>query len=160
MSDSGSHGGSSKAEVEIPLTFIIQGCKPDIRTKLQIDLAPTVAVLMGVPIPSNNLGTILFGAMDSLELKQKLYAAFLNARNIALKSEKNSENLDYQLAVKLYQDWLAHGATQPGENITNSFLKATAGMSSHSIESLAKFDLYLMVVCIIFSFQVSLDFKP
>lgn len=154
MSDSGSHGGSSKAEVEIPLTFIVDGCKPDARLNLQIDLAPTIAVLMGVPIPSNSLGSLLLGALDSLESNQKLYAAFLNAQNIALKTERNSEDSGFQLAIKLYQDWLTHGATKQGENITNIFLKATTDMSSHSIKSLAKFDLYLMIISIVFSFQV------
>lgn len=155
MSDSGSHGGSSKAEVEVPLTFIIEGCKPDLQPKLQIDLAPTMSVLMGVPIPSNNLGSLLFGVIDSFHLSHKLYAAFVNAQTIVSRSETNADDPDYQLATKLYHDWLVHDILGNGDKIASLFLNATARISSRAIESLAKFDNYLMVVGIIISFQVS-----
>lgn len=155
MSDAGSHGGSSRAEVEVPLTFIIEGCKPDSHSKLQIDLAPTISVLMGVPIPNNNLGSLLFGVIDSFRLDRKLYAAFVNAQNIASQSETNADDPDYQLAIKLYRDWLVHDIAGNGDKIASLFLNATARISNRTIESLAKFDCYLMVVAIIISFQVS-----
>lgn len=157
ISDSGSHGGSSKAEVEIPLTFIIESCKPDVEPKLQIDLAPTIAVLMGVPIPSNNLGSLIFGAIDMLQMNEKLYACFVNAHNIAVQSGKNMDDPDYQLAIKLYQDWLAYGSVTNGEQAANAFAKAVTKMSSRTIDSLANFDCYLMIVAIILSFQVRIN---
>lgn len=159
MSDSGSHGGSSKAEVEIPLTFMMEGCKPDLKSDfsnhLQIDLAPTMAVLMGVPIPSNNLGSILPGALGNFEHTQKLYAAYANARNIYLQFERNTENPVYQRAVKLYQDWLTNNATKNENEIMDLFLKAAEEMSNSSVENLAQFDLYSMILGIVLSFQVS-----
>jgi ethanolaminephosphotransferase len=160
MSDSGSHGGSSKSEVEIPLTFVMEGCQPDSKSDsdfsnhLQIDLAPTMAVLMGVPIPSNNLGSLLLGVTHDFELKHKLYAAYVNARNIHLQSKTNAENLEFQRAVKLYQDWLTNNASGKEDYIVNLFVKSAAEMSSISIKSLVEFDLYLMIVGIIISFQV------
>lgn len=160
MSDSGSHGGSSKAEVEIPLTFMMEGCKPDLKSDfsnhLQIDLAPTMAVLMGVPIPSNNLGSILPGALGNFEHTQKLYAAYANARNIYLQFERNTENPVYQRAVKLYQDWLTNNATKNENEIMDLFLKAAEEMSNSSVENLAQFDLYSMILGIVLSFQLLL----
>jgi ethanolaminephosphotransferase len=160
MSDSGSHGGSSKSEVEIPLTFVMEGCQPDpesvsdFSNRLQIDLAPTMAVLMGVPIPTNNLGSLLLGVTHDFVLKHKLYAAYVNARNIFLQSERNNENAEFQRAVKLYQDWLINDASGKGDYIANLFVKAAAEMSSLSIKNLVEFDLYLMIVGIVISFQV------
>ncbi|XP_046445872.1 GPI ethanolamine phosphate transferase 2-like isoform X2 [Daphnia pulex] len=162
MSDSGSHGGSSKSEVEIPLTFVMEGCQPDpesdsdFSNHLQIDLAPTMAVLMGVPIPTNNLGSLLLGVTHDFELKHKLYAAYVNARNIFLQSERNNENVEFQRAVKLYQDWLTNDASGKGDYIANLFVKAAAEMSSLSIKNLVEFDLYLMIVGIVISFQLLL----
>ncbi|EFX79080.1 hypothetical protein DAPPUDRAFT_305035 [Daphnia pulex] len=159
MSDSGSHGGSSKSEVEIPLTFVMEGCQPDpesvsdFSNHLQIDLAPTMAVLMGVPIPTNNLGSLLLGVTHDFELKHKLYAAYVNTRNIFLQSERNNENVEFQRAVKLYQDWLTNDASGKGDYIANLFVKAAAEMSSLSIKNLVEFDLYLMIVGIVISFQ-------
>lgn len=161
MSDSGSHGGSSKAEVEIPLTFLMEGCQPDSESisdfsnHLQIDLAPTIAVLMGIPIPSNNLGSIIPGVLGGFEMTHKLYAVYTNARNMYLQLERNAENPVYERAVKLYQDWLTNNATKNGNDIMNLFLQAVEEMSSSSVKNLAQFDLYIMIISIVLSFQVS-----
>lgn len=154
MSDAGSHGGSSKAEVEIPLIFIMKNCKPDSKLNLQIDLAPTLAVLMGTPIPRNSLGSLLPGILTSFELKNKLYASFVNAKNVARQTVNTDEYSDYELALKLYQDWLINNSSGQEEYIIELFLKATAKMKNSSVEKLAKFDVHLMVVAIVLSLQV------
>lgn len=155
MSDLGSHGGSSKAEVEIPLTFLLEGCQPDFKTKLQIDLAPTLSVLMGVPIPVNNLGSIILSAIDRFQLSHKLYATFTNAQSIVANLPSNNfDDYNYQLAVKLYQDWLTSNDTKNGEKVADLFSTATSKMSSQIIERLANFDSYLMVIAIFLSLQV------
>lgn len=62
MSDLGGHGGSSTNEVTIPLIFFnrkfqyLKTTVPDLIT--QNDIAPSLALLLGVPIPADNIGVI------------------------------------------------------------------------------------------------------
>lgn len=44
----------------------------------QIDLAPTLAVLLGIPIPKNNLGTIVTDVLSGYSIKQKLTLLLIN----------------------------------------------------------------------------------
>jgi len=158
MSDSGSHGGSSKSEIEIPLVFIVNDCLTDKDIHLQIDMAPTLSLLMGVPIPSNSLGSLLPGILHTMNSDERLYAAFVNAQTIAKQYEGSTSTvslpLSYQHALKLYQDWLSGSGTATEASIVNLFLKACAEMSSHLIESLVHFDHYVMIIGILISFQV------
>ena len=162
MSDSGSHGGSSPAETDITFTFVMEGCQPSADKSLQIDLAPTLSVLMGISIPSNSLGSLLTGVLPLFKPRERLDATLSNAFGVAKKFESSKkanaeESLhfqDYQRSLKLYQDLLAGLNKESEDSITRLFLKATGGMSAHLIESLATFDLYLMVVAIIVSLQV------
>ena len=61
MDSKGDHGGESQGEIESALFLYSQ--KPffahssAFQTVRQIDLVPTLALLLGVPIPFNNLGT-------------------------------------------------------------------------------------------------------
>ena len=63
MADAGGHGGSSTSEIMTPMVFLTHAelslTKKSVVCK-QADLVPTLAWLTGVPIPRNNLGSILF----------------------------------------------------------------------------------------------------
>ena len=48
----------------------------------QIDIAPTVSLLLGVPIPSGNLGMFASEALTGLESQHKLMAAYINAKQM------------------------------------------------------------------------------
>ena len=161
MSDSGSHGGSSPSETDIPLTFVIDGCLPSNKSSLQIDLVPTLSMLMGVPIPSNSLGSLLEGILSLFEPIQVLHAAYFNAHTVARQFENftknyedNSDHQQYERGVKMYQDLLAGVGRSDEKEISDVFFKATEGMSAVLIESLVKFDLYLMLVGILLLLQV------
>ena len=59
MSDAGSHGGASSAETSTPLVFmspLFERGGGDVFSKKQvqqIDLVPTLSLLLGLPIPQN-----------------------------------------------------------------------------------------------------------
>ena len=59
MSDAGSHGGASSAETSTPLVFMsplfeLGGGEEFSKKKVQqIDLVPTLSLLLGLPIPQN-----------------------------------------------------------------------------------------------------------
>ncbi|XP_020255889.1 GPI ethanolamine phosphate transferase 2 isoform X2 [Asparagus officinalis] len=85
MTEGGNHGGSSYEETD-SLALFIGGDStkldyaPHTQNKsFQVDLAPTLALLLGVPIPTNNIGVLLMEAFSSLTDKQMLRALQLNS---------------------------------------------------------------------------------
>jgi hypothetical protein len=55
--DSGGHGGGSDAETTAPLFAFGAGIAPAVRANVnQIDLAPTLSCLLGLPFPATSLG--------------------------------------------------------------------------------------------------------
>jgi ethanolaminephosphotransferase len=64
MADAGGHGGASVSEVMTPMIFLthpdLDLGSPRFKEIKQTDLVPTLAWLTGVPIPRNNIGTMIF----------------------------------------------------------------------------------------------------
>ncbi|KAF0931187.1 hypothetical protein E2562_002536 [Oryza meyeriana var. granulata] len=85
MTEGGNHGGSSYEETDSLALFIghsVQSsyCSPyDQNEALQVDLAPTLALLLGTPIPKNNIGVVLPELFNSLTDEQKLRTLELNS---------------------------------------------------------------------------------
>uniref|UniRef100_T1JNY3 GPI ethanolamine phosphate transferase 3, catalytic subunit n=1 Tax=Strigamia maritima TaxID=126957 RepID=T1JNY3_STRMM len=89
MSSSGDHGGDSREEVTSALfvyspTIIDKSKQAADQTVLQIDLVPTVALLLGLPIPFGNLGSII---EDLVKLDDEKYslptaASYANAAQV------------------------------------------------------------------------------
>lgn len=69
MTNTGDHGGESEAEVTAalfvysPLGLLPQSWSPKGGTVRQVDLVPTLAMTLGIPIPFSNLGSVI---VDSL----------------------------------------------------------------------------------------------
>eukprot|EP00761_Pharyngomonas_kirbyi_P009621 gb/GECH01009638.1/.p1 GENE.gb/GECH01009638.1/~~gb/GECH01009638.1/.p1 ORF type:complete len:1012 (+),score=180.60 gb/GECH01009638.1/:1-3036(+) len=61
MLDNGNHGGASEKETSSVLLFVSSHFKSlsDIQTVDQVDFAPTLASLLGVPIPAESIGVII-----------------------------------------------------------------------------------------------------
>ncbi|XP_058810269.1 GPI ethanolamine phosphate transferase 3 isoform X3 [Phymastichus coffea] len=75
MTDSGDHGGDSNDEIETVL--FIYSTLPLIDTNInlnvekkdvanQIDIVPTISVILGIPIPFSNIGNIILEAIPSI----------------------------------------------------------------------------------------------
>ncbi|KAG0494659.1 hypothetical protein HPP92_005653 [Vanilla planifolia] len=85
MTESGNHGGSSYEETDSLAVFIdLQSQSPIYapsmrREVFQVDIAPTLALLFGVPIPKNNIGVLIIEAFNSLADEYKLRALELNS---------------------------------------------------------------------------------
>ncbi|XP_021841060.1 uncharacterized protein [Spinacia oleracea] len=86
MTESGNHGGSSYEETDSLALFIYPSSKApsdDVSvikdTMNQVDIAPTLALLFGVPIPMNNVGVIVVDCLLSLTDGQLLRALELNS---------------------------------------------------------------------------------
>ncbi|KAG8059236.1 hypothetical protein GUJ93_ZPchr0002g24231 [Zizania palustris] len=85
MTEGGNHGGSSYEETDSLALFIGHSvessyCSPyDQNEALQVDLAPTLSLLFGTPIPKNNIGVLLPELFNSLTDDQKLRTFELNS---------------------------------------------------------------------------------
>ncbi|KAL5556550.1 hypothetical protein UlMin_038786 [Ulmus minor] len=85
MTENGNHGGSSFEETDSLALFI--GLENDFSVKVssthytvyQVDIAPTLALLFGVPIPKNNVGILISEIFEHLADDQKLRALELNS---------------------------------------------------------------------------------
>ncbi|CAA0821025.1 Alkaline-phosphatase-like family protein [Striga hermonthica] len=133
MTDSGNHGGSSFEETD-SLAIFVSGQKFKIPEKsqeaYQVDIASTLALLFGVPIPQNNVGTVMTGVFTSLEADdQQLRILELNSWQLLrllqthftdLRCERyscnsgSSKNSDaerlccsYLAAISLHKSWLS-----------------------------------------------------
>ena len=65
MRDTGGHGGSSPGETFVPLVVTGAQCKSTDRVYNQIDIATTVSILMGLPIPAEMEGESLLDEAPS-----------------------------------------------------------------------------------------------
>ncbi|XP_027360713.1 GPI ethanolamine phosphate transferase 2 isoform X2 [Abrus precatorius] len=85
MTENGNHGGSSYEETDSialfigPKTHASGQASSNYDTIFQVDIAPTLALLFGVPIPKNNIGVLISEMVDSLTDDQKLRALQLNS---------------------------------------------------------------------------------
>ncbi|XP_010254518.1 PREDICTED: GPI ethanolamine phosphate transferase 2 isoform X2 [Nelumbo nucifera] len=85
MTGNGNHGGSSYDETDSLAVFIgLRSKVPDYASAtnnaaFQVDIAPTLALLFGVPIPKNNIGVLIEGTFASLTDDQWLRALELNS---------------------------------------------------------------------------------
>ncbi|KAJ4813488.1 GPI ethanolamine phosphate transferase 2 [Rhynchospora pubera] len=85
MTEAGNHGGSSYEETDSLALFVGHGIRTASDGKkvnneaFQVDIAPTLALLFGVPIPKNNIGVTLTNIFQSLTEEQRLRALELNS---------------------------------------------------------------------------------
>lgn len=85
MSDSGGHGGSSIPETTVPFIAIGEECLQNhnhITEIQQIDIASTLSIILGMPIPFSNLGTAFLDNLYKLPIPKKLYVLHYNAKQV------------------------------------------------------------------------------
>ena len=91
MKDSGGHGGATSEETLVPVIVIGASCprkESDSHKIAQIDLAATLSVILGVPIPSSNLGTVSLEMLDDLPFQKKLFILYYNSRQLLTSFKK------------------------------------------------------------------------
>ena len=105
MEDTGSHGGSNEKESHVPLFTYGKFCSNKIQYDdlSQIDIVPTLATLLGIPIPQLNLGSIILELIDNFEVAEKLFALYYNAEQM-LKQYKKLRNYEIE-GNKLYTNY-------------------------------------------------------
>ncbi|EPS67599.1 hypothetical protein M569_07175, partial [Genlisea aurea] len=83
MTETGNHGGSSYEETDALALFVgtkeFRGASSMWKEILQVDLAPTLALLFGVPIPLNSVGTVITGVFPPMQGEEELRILELNS---------------------------------------------------------------------------------
>ena len=95
MTDTGSHGGTSKHEVDTTLMFAhakdgviwpdrVGSCRTEFaRPVLQISLAPTLALMFGVPVPLNNVAPLIPDVFAHADAGEFAVASCMVAKQIS-----------------------------------------------------------------------------
>ncbi|CAL1536141.1 unnamed protein product, partial [Lymnaea stagnalis] len=176
MSDQGGHGGASAGEISVPVLFL----SPQIKNKdprhagviSQVDLCPTISVLMGLPIPKNNIGKVVTETLFGFSISQKVSIMHRNAKQAiqVLKSylkdlDKDSAYILYKKAKEQHQDWLLvknSTAQDSWEELGNSLLvlySESLSLLAKKVESVAtQYDVYSMAIAMVLLWMLLVTF--
>ncbi|EQC26230.1 hypothetical protein, variant [Saprolegnia diclina VS20] len=124
MTETGNHGGASIEESSALLLFVLPPAyraieDSDLLTRTpQVDLVPTLATLLGVPIPAHNTGKALTPVLDAAVRDEALVIAALqaNVRQLhALATPKHSAKFWASFAheFNVALDWHAASTNMP-----------------------------------------------
>ncbi|XP_049593812.1 GPI ethanolamine phosphate transferase 2 isoform X2 [Syngnathus scovelli] len=173
MSETGSHGGSSEPEVNTPLVLISPAFKRKVEMEKpdeieQVDLTPTLALALGLPISQNSVGRVIASVLEESSLRDQLRFLHLNGHQLSclLKDsipdyEKEAGFEQYRVAEKAHGSWVkrylegnvSEVLTNMGKKVLKQYLEALSAMSSALSKQLGKYDLYSMIAGMVFVFQ-------
>ncbi|XP_013865861.1 GPI ethanolamine phosphate transferase 2 [Austrofundulus limnaeus] len=176
MSETGSHGGSSEPEVNTPLVLISPAFKRKVGMENpgvveQVDLTPTLALGLGLPISQNSVGHVIPGVLEESSIRDQLRFLHLNGHQLSclLKDSIPDYKKDvgfeqFRVAEKAHGNWMklylegntSEVLTNMGKKVLKQYLEALAAMSSALSKQLGKYDMYSMIAGMIFVFQLLL----
>uniref|UniRef100_A0A3Q3W7U4 GPI ethanolamine phosphate transferase 2 C-terminal domain-containing protein n=1 Tax=Mola mola TaxID=94237 RepID=A0A3Q3W7U4_MOLML len=165
MSETGSHGGSSEPEVNTPLVLISPAFKRKVGMEKpgvveQVDLTPTLALGLGLPISQNSVGRVIPSVLEETSLRDQLRFLHLNGHQLSclLKDsipnyEKEAGFEQFRVAEKAHGNWMKRfmeGNTSEvlsnmGKKVLKQYLLALSAMSSALSKQLGKYDMYSMI---------------
>ncbi|XP_045330856.1 GPI ethanolamine phosphate transferase 2 isoform X2 [Leopardus geoffroyi] len=167
MSETGSHGASSMEEVNTPLILISSAFerKPgDIRHAKhvqQTDLAATLAIGLGLPIPENSVGSLLFPSIEGRPVREQLRFLHLNAVQLSKLLQENVPSYkkepgfeQFKMAERLHGNWIrlyleentSEVLFNLGTKVRRQYLDALRTLSLSLSRQVAQYDIYSMLV--------------
>ncbi|XP_023763089.1 GPI ethanolamine phosphate transferase 2 [Lactuca sativa] len=171
MQENGNHGGSSYEETDSLALFISPkhshvSVSPTIN---QVDIAPTLSLLFGVPIPKNNAGYLITDLFLPLQDHELLRAMELNSLQLLKLLEAQTTHFTckslYLDAISLHKSWKMKNDLRSASNdefkntvfAYNEFLKTASQQLSHTATDkpmglLAVGVTTMLLSCIIFLF--------
>uniref|UniRef100_A0A8C5LYY2 P/Homo B domain-containing protein n=1 Tax=Leptobrachium leishanense TaxID=445787 RepID=A0A8C5LYY2_9ANUR len=175
MSETGSHGGSSDEEIETPLLLISSSFErkgepakaPDILQ--QTDLAPTLAIGLGLPIPRNSLGTLIHPVIEQKTMREQLRYFHLNGYQLSTLLRENVESSEkdvgfeqFKKAEKSHGNWIklylegntSEVLTNLGRKVLKQYIEALMKLSSSLSKQVAEYDMYSMTVGAIITLEI------
>ncbi|XP_047344818.1 GPI ethanolamine phosphate transferase 2 isoform X2 [Vespa velutina] len=161
MKDSGGHGGATLQETTVPVIAIGANCsKSHTRPKkiAQLDLAATLSVILGLPIPHSNFGSVTLDLLDNLPISRKLFALYYNAKQVHTQFKKLTDynfqyaHHKYMDAVKLHLAWLksVNNSYETGYDVIAAYRSALNEMKEILVKNMLKNDTHLMITAMLF----------
>lgn len=140
------HGGTSQAEVQVPLVALGLDC--DNSTFLQTDIPVNLAVLLGLNIPSSSIGNLQPALLKSLNMSEYLYALRYNTETLIKKSDLKECANDFEQATVLHLEYLLSGAG--ATEVMQLYKNCSQLITTHLYESTTKQNIPLMVISLFF----------
>ncbi|KFP08492.1 GPI ethanolamine phosphate transferase 2, partial [Calypte anna] len=177
MSETGSHGGSSEGEILTPLLFISSAFEkrsgPLTQPELvqQTDLASTLAVGLGLPIPRNSVGNLIFPVVGGRSMREQLRFVHLNGFQLSRLLQENTPAYEkdpgyenFKIAEKSHGNWIklylegnnSEILLNLGKKVLKQYLEALKTLSSSLSKQVAQYDMYSMMVGTVIVMEVLL----
>ncbi|OAD62584.1 GPI ethanolamine phosphate transferase 2 [Eufriesea mexicana] len=161
MKDSGGHGGSTVSETTVPFIVIGGEYHQNYNNTIeisQIDIASTLSVILGVPIPYPNIGTVFLDTLYDLPISKKLFILYYNSMQVfnhfkeVVDYESEYAYQKYLEAIKLHNAWLdtKDQSDDMTDDIVLSYKTALKGMKEILINSTVKYDFQIITIAIFF----------
>ncbi|XP_072261119.1 GPI ethanolamine phosphate transferase 2 isoform X2 [Pyxicephalus adspersus] len=175
MSEVGSHGGSSDEEVQTPLVLISSAFQnkagpftvPEMIQ--QTDLAPTLALGLGLPISRSSLGKFITAVVEQKTMREQLRFFHLNGHQLCMLLKENLETYEkddgleqFKKAEKQHGNWIklylegntSEVLTNLGRKVLKQYLEALIKLSSSLSKQVAEYDIYSMTVGAIITLEI------
>ncbi|XP_032109747.1 GPI ethanolamine phosphate transferase 2 isoform X5 [Cebus imitator] len=167
MSETGSHGASSMEEVNTPLILIssaFQRKLGDIRhaTRVQqTDVAATLAIALGLPIPKDSVGSLLFPVVEGKPMREQLRFLHLNTVQLSKLLQENVPSYEkdpgfeqFKMSERLHGNWIrlyleekhSEVLLNLGSKVLRQYLDALKTLSLSLSTQVAQYDMYSMMV--------------
>ncbi|XP_064221127.1 GPI ethanolamine phosphate transferase 2 isoform X2 [Aotus nancymaae] len=167
MSETGSHGASSMEEVNTPLVLISSAFerKPgDIRHSTRVqqtDVAATLAIALGLPIPKDSVGSLLFPVVEGKPMREQLRFLHLNTVQLSKLLQENVPSYEkdpgfeqFKMSERLHGNWIRLYLEEKhsevlwnlGSKVLRQYLDALKTLSSSLSTQVAQYDVYSMTV--------------
>ncbi|XP_034944555.1 GPI ethanolamine phosphate transferase 2 isoform X2 [Chelonus insularis] len=169
MKDSGGHGGSTPEETLVPLIaygtdYSSSNLAANHDKIEQIDIAATIAMMLGLPLPSSNLGSVSIDIINTLPFQSKLFMLHYNAVQVFKHFEKLPDYesfrcyFNYISAIKLHSEELKTNITSPGKisHIVDLYYNALKGVKNILVQSMIHYNLAFMNAAILLMLQALL----
>ncbi|XP_062069627.1 GPI ethanolamine phosphate transferase 2 isoform X2 [Lepus europaeus] len=167
MSETGGHGASSAGEVNTPLILISSafqrkpgGIRRPQRVQ-QTDLAATLAIGLGLPIPKDSVGSLLFPVVEGKPMREQLRFLHLNTVQLSKLLQENVPSYEkdpgfeqFKMSERLHGNWVrlyleenrSEVLVNLGTKVIRQYLDALRTLSVSLSTQVAQYDVYSMVV--------------
>lgn len=173
MSIGGNHGGVSKLEISTPLLFISTGEDKisQVQTEVfQIDIASTLSILYGFPIPKNNYGHMIKELMNMTKftLERQLYALYYNSLQLKYLLENSNEQITKPNLIEvlhLHKKWVAlNDIKAPAEElnplagqIIEKYVTYMKKVREILTNTAVKYDITALIIGIVIGWHVAIS---
>ncbi|XP_027401098.1 GPI ethanolamine phosphate transferase 2 isoform X3 [Bos indicus x Bos taurus] len=167
MSEAGGHGASSMEEVNTALVLVSSAFerKPgDVRhpTRIQqTDLAATLSIGLGLPIPKSNTGGLMFPVVEGRPMREQLRFLHLNTVQLSKLLQENVPSYNkepgfeqFKVSERLHRNWIrlyleennSEVVFNLGAKVRRQYLDALRTLKLSLSRRAAQYDVYSMAV--------------